>query len=303
MRTAPSPRVRLLAVLALILAASGVAFLLIHGSGGNNSANGAPSATVPVVTRPRTTPKPEKPKKKQNQQVEGVAALDASLVSHPVVVVSVYAQNVSTDTEAMNEAKAGAASVGAGFVAFNVYEEKIARQLGTLLGSNFEGTTPAVLIFKRPRKLAFEHDGFVDSKVVAQAAYDAYPHEEPWVTTANNICARYNVLLNPLQKKIQSAATTSAGQKQTSTAMIQAATTIDQEVNTLEAVRATASKASTYRRFLAGAREIAVNLRAEANAIDKNDQSAGQTAAAKNTTLTSSVSALASELQLTTCSS
>jgi hypothetical protein len=305
MRSTPSPRVRLLAALALILAASGIAFLLIHGSAGNDQANDtSPGTSVPVVTGPKTTPsKPQKPREKKHTQLEGVAALDSALISRPVVVVSVYAKDVSTDVQAMDEAKAGAALVGAGFVPFNVYDEKIARQLGNLLGNEFQVSTPTLLIFKRPRKLAFQLDGFADSKVVAQAAHDVFPVEEPWVSEANGICARYARSLQPLREAVQSSdLTTAAGRKSASASLERGASALDREIQDLGGIRATVTKAASYEQLVTDLKQAAANLHAEAKAIGANDLEGAQAIETKNATLAETLNTLVDRLQLTSCS-
>src|SRR5450756_859640 len=137
MKPTPTPRTRFLAVIALIVVAGAAAYLLMHGSGGSSSASTTTGTQTTTQTHTTTTTQGTNPEKKGHKKsAEGIVALDAALIAHPIVVVSVYARNVSTDTEAMKEAKAGAAEVGAGFVAFNVFKEKLARQLTSLLGDS-----------------------------------------------------------------------------------------------------------------------------------------------------------------------
>jgi hypothetical protein len=309
MKSTPSPRVRFLAVIALILFAGGVAYLLIHSSSGTNSASdtAATNLTSSTTTRTRSTTttqgkKPEKKKKKT--PVEGTAALDAALVSHPLVVVSVYAQNVAPDTSAMEEARAGAARAGVGFVAFNVYDEKLARQLADLLGSNSQVESPAVLFFKRPRTLAFTLQGFSDSQVVAQAAQNVFPHLEPWVNEANLICDRYSSSITKAGNEATGAdRSTAAGRNQAAAALEQGAALLTKEAKALSAVRATVSKAKKLVQFVADLKLVATNLSSEAAAIRRNDIPTATTIDQKNTTLVETMSTLASGLQLTSCAS
>ncbi len=177
MNSTPGNRVRLLAVLSLIVVAGISAYVLVNGS--SSASNTAGTQTTLHKQKPQTTTtkkaQPEKRNKsKHTTSAVGVNALDDALLAHPVVVVSVYAPNVVTDTEAMKEAKAGAARAGVGFVAFNIFDEKIARQLGDLIGER-DMTNPEVLFFERGRKLVFALEGFADSQVVAQAARNVYP--------------------------------------------------------------------------------------------------------------------------------
>ena len=306
MKSTPSPLVRVLAVLALILFAGGVAYLLIHSSSGSDSTNSTvgttATSTTTAQTHSTTQTKPEK--KKNKKPVEGVAALDAALVNHPIVVVSVYAHNVALDVAAMEEARAGAARAGAGFVAFNIYDEKLARQLAELVGTDSQVASPAVLFFKRPRMLAFALRGFSDSQVVAQAAQNVFPHEEPWVGEANLVCSRYSTSLAKAQLEATSAdKTTAAGRKQAATALERAATLLNQEAKALGKVRANSSKAEKFAQLVSGLKEVSANMSSEASALRGNDSTTAKTIDQKNTTLIATITTLASELQLTTCAS
>ena len=114
MKPTPSPRVRFLAVFALLLLAGTGAYLFMRGSNSKSSTVGTqatPSATTQTTTTAKQNANAEKRKKsKREAPLEGVTALDAALVAHPLVVVSVYAHNVATDEQAMKEAAAGAAT-------------------------------------------------------------------------------------------------------------------------------------------------------------------------------------------------
>lgn len=306
MKSTPSPRVRLLAVLALILLAGAGVYLLLNGSSTSSSASDTNTThiTPHTTTHTQTTAKHSAKAHKHRASVEGVAALDAALVAHPLVVVSVYAPNVVTDNEAMNEAKAGAAKVGAGFVAFNIYEEKLARQLATLLGDNSQANNPEVLIFKRPRTLAFALQGFADSQVVAQAAQNVFPHVEPWVNDANRICARFLFSLGAVEAKVKNAdLATAASRKRVATALEQSATLLNQEAQALSGVRTTVRKAKNYARLVAGLKQVSSNMSSEAKAIRRNDQTTALATEQTDTTLIATMNTLASNLQLATCAS
>jgi len=314
MKSTPSPRVRLFAVLALILLAGAGAYVLMKGSN-STSDTAATETTLPKTTRTTTaqtktttkqnakSAKNKKNKKKSGRHApaEGVNALDAALVAHPLVVVSVYARNVATDNLAMIEARAGAARVGAGFVAFNVFDEKIARQLATLLGGNAT-SNPEVLFFKRPRNPVFRLQGFADSQVVAQAARNAYPQSEPWVSDANRICGRFAAPLSTVRARARSAdLDTAAGLKQAAAALNQAATLLNKETKSLSAVRANVSVAKDYAQLVADLRQIATNMSSEATALRSNDKATAKTIDQRNAALFVSASALAANLQLSTC--
>jgi hypothetical protein len=306
MKSTPSPRARFLAVLALILLAGAGVYVLIHGSSKSGSTSDTVGAQVTqhTTTHTQTTEKrsSKSHKRKRKASVEGAAALDAALVAHPVVVVSVYARNVVTDYEAMKEAEAGAASVGAGFVAFDIYQEKLARQLTTLLGDSSQTTNPELLIFKRPRTLAFRLQGFADSQVVAQAAQNVYPHTEPWVSDANRICGRFAVPLATAMAKSKSAdVNTAAGRKQTAAALDEVAALLNRATKSLSAVRTNVSVAKDYARFVSDLQQIATNMSSEAAALRRDDPATARTIAQKEAALAETASSLAVKLQITAC--
>jgi hypothetical protein len=124
---------------------------------------------VKPAVKPVTKPKP-KPKAKPAQQDGLPAALTAALVRNRIVVVSLYAPKVELDDMALQEAKAGAAEAGAGFVAVNVMSEVESRQLTKQLGVLED---PAVLVFKRPGDLVTRFSGFADEQTIFQAARNA----------------------------------------------------------------------------------------------------------------------------------
>ena len=307
MKSTPSPRVRLLAVLALILCAGVGAYLLLHGSGSSGSAGTGTTGTQAIThttTHAQTTTTSSKKthKRRHTTPLEGVAALDAALVAHPLVVVSVYARNVTTDTAAMKEAKAGAAEVGAGFVAFDVYREKLARQLATLLADSSQVTNPEVLFFKRPRKLAFTLRGFSDSQVVAQAAQNVFPHVEPWVGQANRVCRQFAAPLATATAKSKSASTdTAAGRTQSAASIEEVAGLLSKVTKSLIAVRANASAAKDYAQFVSDLQQLATDLRSEAAALRRGDLASAKTITQKEVLLSSTTDSLAANLQITAC--
>ena len=195
-----SPRVRILAAaLVLAVAALAAGFMLLGGSPSSSQAavktikplhpvnKAAKKAAKPKAKVPakKLAPKPAKKVAKKVARPKGPsvingmpAALARALASHAVVVVSLYAPRSSVDAMATDEAKHGAALAGAGFVAFNVADEKIVSPLTSLLtGAQTAADRvldgPAVLVFQRPRTLFVRFNGFADRDTVAQAVVNA----------------------------------------------------------------------------------------------------------------------------------
>lgn len=105
-------------------------------------------------------------------------SLALELQTHEVVVVALYAPKSSIDAMVLGEARQGAAAAGAGFVALNVTNEKIAAPLTSLLTTGASAADrvlddPAVLVFQRPRMLFVRLSGYTDRDTVAQAATNA----------------------------------------------------------------------------------------------------------------------------------
>lgn len=183
------PRILAAAVAVAVLALAG-GYLLLGGSTGSSSA--AVKTIKPLhpvkkqATKPATAPKrvatavKVKPKRKPAAAViDGMpASLALALRSHRVVVVSLYTPGASVDSMATAEARHGAALAGAGFVSFNVADEKVVSPLSSLLTGAptpadrvLDG--PAVLVFGRPSSLFVRFNGFADRDTVAQAAENA----------------------------------------------------------------------------------------------------------------------------------
>src|SRR5207247_10729693 len=79
---------------------------------------------------------------------------------------------------ALDEARQGATSAGAGFVALNVADEKVAAPLTSLLTGGATAADrvlddPAVLVFQAPRTLFVRLNGYNGRETVAQAATNA----------------------------------------------------------------------------------------------------------------------------------
>jgi hypothetical protein len=189
------PRVKVIGlVVGLAVLALGAGFLLM--SRGQPTSEAAEHTVIPLSQRkgakvakpkakpnrparkPKAKPKPApKPKPKPTptptppETEDGLpGTLSAALARNAVVVVSLYAPDVEIDEMAMEEAKAGAAAAGAGFVALNVLNESHARPLTKELGVLED---PAVLVFRRPGELVVRFSGFADKQTVLQAARNA----------------------------------------------------------------------------------------------------------------------------------
>ena len=171
-------------VVGIAVVALGAGFFLL--SGGQSSSSAASTHTViPLSQRkhpksakakakhvkPVVKPKPKpKPKPPLAQQDGLPVALNAALARNHVVVVSLYAPRVELDNMALQEAKAGAAAAGAGFVALNVLSDAQSRQLTKQLGVLED---PGVLVYKRPGELVTRFSGFADKQTILQAARNA----------------------------------------------------------------------------------------------------------------------------------
>lgn len=180
-----SPPVRIFALVAALAAVGGLLFMLTAGGAPDPepvapapapaAAKPAPAQAAAPAPAKAAAPKPARaaaaaPKNPPLPASGFPAAVDAALREHEVVVVSLYVPNARVDELATDEARAGAALGGAGFVALNVLEEKTAKPLLVKLGTLED---PSVLVVKRPGEVALRLSGFVDRDTVAQAAANA----------------------------------------------------------------------------------------------------------------------------------
>ncbi len=106
------------------------------------------------------------------------AGLSRALRTHSVVVVSLVVPGATVDQIAYQEAKAGAAKAGAGFVRIDATNNNDVEALSTLVDANAQPANrlldaPAVLIFRRPQELYVRINGYIDAETVAQAAANA----------------------------------------------------------------------------------------------------------------------------------
>ena len=147
----------------------------------------AATAAKPVVAAPKVKPgaakthpkakpalKPKHPAVAVQQLPDNElpAVVNQALLTHAVVVVSLYDPLALVDSASLGEAEAGAKLANAGFVPLNVLTESQAQPLAKKLGVLPD---PALLIFRRPGDLVFRVNGFADRATVAQAAVNARP--------------------------------------------------------------------------------------------------------------------------------
>jgi hypothetical protein len=191
-----SPPVRIFALVAALAAVGGMLFVFTSGRGSAAEADlalppvaaaAAKPAKAPAVHKtaaakaaakatPATTRAPVKavPKKvvPKLPPTGFPVAVDRALANHKVVVVSLVVPGSPIDELAAGEAKAGAKLGGAGYLALNVLNERVAQALLAKLDGPKE---PSVLVFKHTGEVALALEGFVDRETVAQAAANAAP--------------------------------------------------------------------------------------------------------------------------------
>ena len=134
-----------------------------------------PEAKAMAEPAAKPTPKPKPAAKPKSVRVPPVAAngmpfaLMSALARDETVIVALYSSSSKIDGIALDEARAGAAAAGAGFVLLDVNRDQRAAEALTLkLGTVLR--TPTVLVFSRPDVLQVQLDGYRDRETVAQAA-------------------------------------------------------------------------------------------------------------------------------------
>lgn len=182
--------IKIVALVAIIVAAGGGAMLTLH-KGSQNAAPpvlvqhqspvraakpATPSRKVPQAST-RTAPPtsvahaPSRAKAASSVGANGLPAmLDAALRKHRIVVVSLFDPQSRTDSISYAEAKAGASAARVGFVGVDLLDSSVAGALTTSLPGGGLLPEPGVLIYRRPGTLVGRLDGFNDRQVVAQAA-------------------------------------------------------------------------------------------------------------------------------------
>ena len=135
-------------------------------------AHAKPKAVAAVAYKAKVAAKP-KPLAVAQLPDNGLpAVVNQALLSHEVVVVSLYDPQAIVDAASLGEAQAGAKLANVGFVPLNVLTEAQAQPLAKKLGILPD---PALLVFRRPGDLVFRVNGFADRATVAQAAANALP--------------------------------------------------------------------------------------------------------------------------------
>ena len=193
-----SPQVRIFALVAALAAVGGLLFVFTAGRSSAAEPElaaepvavaAAKPAKAPAVAKtaaakaqPAAKAKPATPKAPAkaaplNPVLEipptgFPVAVDKALVRNKVVVVSLVVPGSPIDELAAGEAKAGAKLGGAGYLALNVLNERVAHAVLTKLEGQKQ---PSVLVFKRSGEVALALEGFVDRETVAQAAANAAP--------------------------------------------------------------------------------------------------------------------------------
>ena len=186
-----SPQIRIFALAAALAAVGGLLFVFMSGRGAvaepelaapPPAAAVAKKAKTPVVNK-TVAPKPKAkapakavPKAAPKKVVPKIPptgfplAVDRALARNKVVVVSLVVPGSRVDELAAGEAKAGAKLGGAGYLALNVLNEKVAHAvLSKLQGLK----QPSLLVLKRSGEVVLSLEGFVDRETVAQAAANA----------------------------------------------------------------------------------------------------------------------------------
>lgn len=127
----------------------------------------------PVAAKPKPVQKPAKPVRAPLIAANGLPyRVVSTLRRENVVVLALWGSGGKIDRLALDEAAAGAAAAGVGFVPLNVLQsnreaEALTLKLGVVLRA------PTVLFFTGSGDLALRLDGFRDRETVAQAALDA----------------------------------------------------------------------------------------------------------------------------------
>jgi len=182
-----SPPVRLFALVAALAAVGGMLFVFTAGRGSAAEADLALPPVAAAAAKPANAPAVDKtaaPRAAAHAKAAPKSvvpklpptgfpvAVDRALARHKVVVVSLVVPGSPIDELAAGEAKAGAKLGGAGYLALNVLNERVAQALLAKLDGPKE---PSVLVFKHTGEVALALEGFVDRETVAQAAANAAP--------------------------------------------------------------------------------------------------------------------------------
>jgi hypothetical protein len=168
-----SQPVKIVAIVALLVAAGAMGLFLLNEE--RSSSKSPPVQTAPAQVRApaRTHPAtarhaaPAAPK-----LVSGIPAPLAGVLRHSKLVVAVvFAKGDPVAADVLAQARAGARAAHAPLVVLNVAKDGVARQTAGWMNSNI--VEPAVLVVERPGTISVELDGYTDQTAVAQAVIDA----------------------------------------------------------------------------------------------------------------------------------
>lgn len=180
MSTQISPQMRIVAlagVLLIALAGSGL-LLLRHSKPGAVTVPSTSHSTTPAATTALHRPAASKPavhvrvmRPKVDPRLP--APLRSALARHPLVVVGLYDPQVRVDSLSLAEARAGASAARVGFVPVNLLDDAVAGPLTALLPANQLLPAPGLLVYRRPGRLVYRFDGYLDRAAVTQAVRNA----------------------------------------------------------------------------------------------------------------------------------
>jgi hypothetical protein len=158
----------LVGAVAALIAAFLVARPLLLDS---DDATSTPPVSAPATTKPAPQQPTHSTPSRALRLLPGLPAPVArKLRFEQVVVVALYSAKAPLDRKTLAHARVGAKTVGAGFVALNVLNERKARSLGKFADAS---ASPSVIVVRRPGKIVSQFEGFVDAAIVAQAAQNA----------------------------------------------------------------------------------------------------------------------------------
>jgi hypothetical protein len=238
------------------------------------------------------------------------AALSRALKTHSVVVVSLVVPGASVDQLAYQEAKAGAAKAGAGFVRISASNNDDVEALSTLIGANSQPANrlldaPSVLVFRQPQELYVRINGYLDADTIAQAAENAAPTAtvqsgstvltSAWVKGANALCTK-------LQLELASKSLPTAPKEMLS--YLQSfIDTAKAGVDRIRALKPPAGKAARVKTMLAYYDRAFTDATALIAAIKRRDVAAYQRLSAQVKNEGAVADGIAAELGATACSS
>ena len=172
--TSRVPRPVVIAVVALVAAFVALMVVRLGVLGGSSDSTSTVTpvthSTTPSTTPAKTVSKPAATTPKVVLLPGLPAGVAHALRYSKVAVVSLYVGQSQGDRAVVTEVRKGARSVGAGFVAINVGDDKQAASV-----TSFAGTVsaPTMLVVRRPGKIVAQFSGPVESTVIAQAAHNA----------------------------------------------------------------------------------------------------------------------------------